>query len=105
MRIKRFTESDQVDISPERVNEIIEELKDVSSIMDDKFVYTDELLNELNNYKNQSKRGNDQIDDSISALQMVKKDIEDCRDKLDTIINNLLDYNESGRKMMYSENK
>lgn len=105
MKIKRFTESDQVDISPERVNEIIEELKDVSSIMDDKFVYTDELLNELNNYKNQSKRGNDQIDDSISALQMMKKDIEDCKDKLDTIINNLLDYNESGRKMMYSENK
>ena len=69
--------------------------------MDDKFVYTDELLNELNNYKNVSKRGNDQIDDSISALQMAKKDIEDCKDKLDTIINNLLDYNESGRKFKY----
>lgn len=105
MKIKRFIESDQVDISPERVNEIIKELKDVSSTMDDKFVYTDELLNELNNYKNQSRRGNDQIDDSISALQMMKKDIEDCKDRLDTIINNLLDYNESGRKMMYSENK
>lgn len=105
MKIKRFTESEQVDISPERVNEIIEELKDIVSIMDDKFVYTDELLNELNNYKNQSKRGNDQIDDSISALQMTKKDIEDCKDKLDTIISNLLDYNESGRRMLYSENK
>lgn len=101
MRIKRFTESDQVDISSERVNEIIEELKDIISLMDDKFIFTEELLNELNNYKNLNRKGNDQIDDSIFSLQVVKKDINDCKNRIDTIINNLLDYNGSGRKLKY----
>ena len=105
MKIKRFNESEQVDISSERVNEIIEELKDFSDIMSDKSKYVDALLNELNNYKSESTKGNDQIDDSIAALQIVKKNADDSNDKIDTIVNNLLDYNDSGRKYMYTENK
>jgi hypothetical protein len=35
----------------------------------------------------------------------MKKDIDDCVDKIDTTINNLSDYNDSGRKYMYTENK
>lgn len=105
MKIKRFNESEQVDISSERVNEIIEELKDFSAIMSDKSKYVDALLNELNNYKSESTKGNDQIDDSIAALQIVKKNADDSNDKIDTIVNNLLDYNDSGRKYMYTENK
>ncbi len=105
MKIKRFNEAEQVDISSERVNEILEELKDFASIMEDKSKYTESLLNELNNYKSESTKGNDQIDDSIAALQVIKKDIDDSKDKIDTIINNLLDYNEGGRKYLYTENK
>lgn len=105
MKIKRFNEAEQVDISSERVNEILEELKDFASVMEDKSKYTESLLNELNNYKSESTKGNDQIDDSIAALQVIKKDIDDSKDKIDTIINNLLDYNEGGRKYMYTENK
>ncbi len=105
MKIRRFNEDEQVDISSERVNEIIEELKDFSAIMSDKSKYVDALLNELNNYKSDSTKGNDQIDDSIAALQIVKKDADDCNDKIDTIVNNLLDYNDSGRKYRYTENK
>lgn len=105
MKIKRFNESEQVDISSERVNEIIEELKEFSAIMSDKSKYVDALLNELNNYKSESTKGNDQIDDSIAALQIVKKNADDSNDKIDTIVNNLLDYNDSGRKYMYTENK
>lgn len=105
MKIKRFNESEQVDISPERVGEIIEELKDMLSSLEDNFKSTESYLNELNNYKSQSKKGNDQIDDSLSALQVVKKDLEDSIDKLDIVINNLMDYNDEGRRYLYTENK
>ena len=105
MKIKRFNEDEQVDISSERISEIMDELKDFVAIMEDKSKYVESLLNELNNYKSDSKKGNDQIDDSIAALQIVKKDVDDCNDKIDTIVNNLTDYNEGGRKYMYTENK
>jgi chromosome segregation ATPase len=105
MKIKRFNEDEQVDISSERVSEINEELKDFAAIMLDKSKYIESILNELNNFKSDSKKGNDQIDDSIAALQVIKKDVDDCNDKIDTVINNLMDYNDGGRKYMYTENK
>jgi hypothetical protein len=71
----------------------------------DKSKYIESLLNELNNFRSDSKKGNDQIDDSIAALQVIKKDVDDCNDKIDTVINNLMDYNDGGRKYMYTENK
>jgi len=63
----------------------------------------DAYLNELNNYKNSSKKGNDQIDDSISALQIIKSNLVDSVDKIDTVIGNLINYEEEGRKHLYSE--
>ena len=107
MRIKRFNEAatEQLDISPERVGEIIEDLRDFVSTIEDKNKMVESYINELNNYKNKSKKGNDQIDDSIAALQVVKKDLDDSLDKADTIINNLMDYNDEGRKYLYTENK
>jgi ABC-type transporter Mla subunit MlaD len=103
MKIRRFNEGEQVEISSERVTEIIEQLKELTSIMDDKSKSVESLLNELDNFKSDSKRGNDQIDDSIVALQVIKKDIDDCVDKIDTTINNLSDYNDSGRKFLYTD--
>ena len=105
MKIKRFNEDEQVDISSERVSEINEQLKDFAATMLDKSRYIESLLNELNNFRSDSKKGNDQIDDSIAALQVIKKDVDDCNDKIDTVINNLMDYNDGGRKYMYTENK
>ena len=105
MKIKRFNEDEQVDISTERVNEMVEQLRDFASTMNDKSKLVESLINELNNYRSDSKKGNDQIDDSIAALQVIKKDIDDSSDKLDTVVNNLLDYNEGGRKYLYTETK
>ena len=105
MKIKRFNEDEQVDISSERVSEINEELKDFAAIMLDKSKYIESLLNELNNFRSDSKKGNDQIDDSIAALQVIKKDLDDCIDKLDTVVSNLDSYNQDGRKYLYTENK
>jgi len=96
MKIKRFNENleENIDISQERIGEIIEELKDILSSLEDKSKMIDGFTNEFNNYKSKSKKGNDQIDDSISAFQIVKK--------VDTIINNLVSYNDEGRKFLYS---
>lgn len=105
MRIKRFYENEEINISSERVSEIVEELKEFSDIMKDKSRYVESLINELNNFKSDSDKGNDQIDDSIAALQIIRKDSDDCVDKIDTVVNNLMDYNEKGRSYLYTENK
>lgn len=107
MRIKKFNEEleETVDISQERVGEIIEDLKDFLSSLEDKTKTIEEYTNEFNNYKSKSKKGNDQIDDSIAALQVVKKDLDSSIDKIDTVLNNLVSYNEDGRKYLYTENK
>jgi molecular chaperone GrpE (heat shock protein) len=105
MKIKRFNESEELDISQERVGEIISELRELLTDLETKSELSDSLLNEFNNYKNQSKKGNDQIDDSIAALQVLKKDLSSSIDKVDTVINNLMSYNEEGRKYLYTETK
>jgi ABC-type transporter Mla subunit MlaD len=105
MRIKRFNESEQLDISTERIGEIVESVKEMMSFIDDKSDFLESLLNELNNYKNESSKGNDQIDDSIASLQVAKKDVDNILDKLDNVVSNLKDYNDSGRKYLYTETK
>ena len=105
MKIKRFFESDQVDISTERITEVMDELKDFISNIEDRSKKIDALGTELSNYRNSSTKSNDQIDDSIAALQIIKKDLDDCVDKLDTVVNNLDSYNVDGRKYLYTENK
>ena len=85
--------------------ELIEELKDSLSLIEDKSESVDKLLSELEKYKNNSKKGNDQIDDSLAALQIIKKNLDESTDKLDTVIGNLMDYNDEGRKYLYTENK
>jgi ABC-type transporter Mla subunit MlaD len=105
MKIKRFNESEQVDISSERIEEILDNLKQLSSTLEDKGKFVDSLINELNNYKSNSQKGNDQVDDSVAALQVIKKDLDNSLDKTDTVLTNLMDYNEKGRKYLYTENK
>jgi len=105
MKIRRFNENleENLDISPDRINEIIDDLKDTLFTLEDKTKTIESYINEFTNYKSKSKKGNDQIDDSISALQVIKKDLDNSIDKTDTIISNLTSYNEDGRKFLYSE--
>jgi ABC-type transporter Mla subunit MlaD len=105
MKIKRFNEAEQVDISSERIEEMLDSLKQLSAMLDDKGKSVDSLINELNNYKSDSQKGNDQVDDSVAALQVIKKDLDNSLDKTDTVITNLMDYTEKGRKYLYTENK
>ena len=105
MRIKRFNESDQVDISSDRVEEIVKKLKEMISSLEDKNKTIESLSNEFNNYVSNSQKGNDQIDDSIFALQILEKNFSDSIEKIDTIVQNLESYNAEGRKYLYTENK
>lgn len=106
MRIKRFFESEeQKDIATERVDEILKELKEFTAQLEDRNNMIEALTAELSNYKNISTKSNDQIDDSIAALQIIKKNVDDTVDKLDTVITNIQSYNETGRKYLYTENK
>jgi len=102
MKIRRFFEAEeQKDLATERVDEILKELKEFTSQLEEKSKITDALETELSNYKNLSNKSNDQIDDSIAALQIIKKNVDDSIDKLDTVITNLQGYNEEGRKFLY----
>ena len=106
MKIRRFFEAEeQKDMATERVDEILKELKEFTSQLEEKSKITDALETELSNYKNLSNKSNDQIDDSIAALQIIKKNVDDSIDKLDTVITNIQNYNEQGRKYLYTENK
>lgn len=103
MRIKRFFETEQSDISNERVSEVLDVLREMVTNIEEKVKYIDSLGHELSNYKNQSIKSNDQIDDTIAALQIVKKDFDSVIDKLDTSVENLQNYNDEGRKSLYSD--
>lgn len=104
-RIMRFNEAEQVDISPERTSEIVEELKDLVSTLADRKKSVEALISELDAYKNKSTKGNDQIDDAIATLQMISKDLESVSGNADSAVGNLENYGEEGRKYLYTENK
>ena len=105
MRIKRFNESEEVDISTERIDEMVKELNEISASIKDKNKTIESLNSEFNNYVSDSQKGNDQIDDSIFALQIIKKNLDDTQDKIDTILQNMKSYTDEGRKYLYTENK
>ena len=54
MRIKRFFENEQVELSNERADEIINEVEDFLDVLNEKNKYLESLIIELNNYKNLS---------------------------------------------------
>ena len=99
--IKLFNESDNKEIDMDRLTELITELTDLTVTLHKKNKYIDSTVNELSNFTDRSKSKNDQIADSIANLQLVKKSLEDATNKLDTVVNNIKDYNFNGRKYLY----
>lgn len=101
MRIKRFLEANVEDISPEKVNDII----DLLSKMVKEFEYNrevlDKIVKDLENFKSESSESNDQIDDSVINLDASKVKLQDMLSIIDSVVLNLKDYNESGRKFLY----
>lgn len=103
MKIKRFQEAldEKIEISPERIEEIISELTNIVTGLDASIEKLESFSNELSNYGSKSKKSNDQIDDSVINLDISKAKIEEMMLSLDTVINNLKDYNQNGRNYIY----
>jgi chromosome segregation ATPase len=102
MRIRKFNESDEVeDISNDRVKEILESIKKISSVIDEQKEEIQSFSNELSKFKSKSNKSNDQIDDSILIFESLKSKMDDLLSGLDTVNNNLIDYTENGRKYLY----
>ena len=102
MRILKFNESEEiVNISPERVTEIINEISPMISDIDGKAKVLNGLLSELENFKSGSKKNNNQIDDAIINLDSIKSKLDETTSLLDIVIETLNDYNENGSKFLY----
>ena len=101
MKIRRFLESEGMDISPDRVTDILEILSSMVADVNQKIETVDSFINELNNFKSDSKSNNDQIDDSVSNLELLRGHLKDSIDKMDNTISSMRDYNQSGRKYLY----
>lgn len=102
MRIRRFNESEEVlNISNERVTEIIDELSSITSEIDEKAKIIASLETELENYRSKSKKSNNQIDDASLSINSVKTKLDESTSLIDDIIKLLRDYNEGGEKYLY----
>jgi len=102
MKIKKFNESNGIDeISTERVDEMLESLKKISSFMDDKKNEIQSFISELSRFKSKSNKSNDQIDDSVSILESTKSKMDDLLDNIESLNSNLQYYKENGRRYLY----
>lgn len=102
MRIRKFNESDDlIKISNERVDEIINELSSISSMIDEKSKVVARLFSELENYRSKSKKSNNQIDDASLSIDSVKVKLDESTTLIDNIINLLKNYTENGEKYLY----
>ena len=106
MKIKKFNESNGIDeISTERVDEMLESLKKISSFMDDKKNEIQSFISELSRFKSKSNKSNDQIDDSISKLGVAKNDLFNFHSKIEEVLKNLESYKEENRKPLYGDDQ
>jgi DNA repair ATPase RecN len=114
MKIKRFFENEfqgpegsidlTNDISTSRVEEIIKDITSFLEKLDEEHTSLKKFEEELSRYKSSSKKGNDQIDDSVLQLQQINKSIEsEIKSKLDDVVDKLKDYITNGRNYIYSE--
>lgn len=103
--LKRFNEGKEVlDLSPERLDEISKSLVEFSSEISSKIELIDSFINELENYTTGEDK-NDQIDESILNLQIVRKNLGESLDKVDNTSNQLKDYGDNGRQFLFGEKK
>jgi uncharacterized coiled-coil DUF342 family protein len=102
MRIRKFNEAEEkIQISPDRVTEIITEITPFISELDDKSKRINSFFHELENFKSSSKKSNNQIDEVTLNLDDVKTKIDEATSLLDNVISLLKDYNEGGSKFLY----
>ena len=100
MKIKRFNENQQSDLTNERASEIIDELEEIYEFISNKDKYLDSLINELKNSKSESSKNNDQIDDSYITLDLLKNELSISKIKIEKVLDNLKSYLDDGREII-----
>ena len=102
MKIRKFNEADDVNkIADDTLQTILDKLTKITSDLDVNKKEFISITNTLSNFKSKSKNSNTQIDDSCANLETIEVKISDTLNLLDTIVNNLKGYNESGEKYLY----
>ncbi len=102
MKIKKFNEQEEmVEISNERVEEMLLELSQTASLFESKQKEIESICNELLNFRSKSTTANNQIDDSTLNLELISDKIEEINSSLDSVIESLKDYTENGTKFLY----
>jgi ABC-type transporter Mla subunit MlaD len=102
MKIYKFNESNILDdISPDRIDEVLNKLTETSNILDDKMESIQSLIGEFSKFKSNSKKSNDQIDDTVLSLESLKSKMSDSLQIISSINENLENYKENGRKYIY----
>jgi len=100
MKIRKFNEDIQ-DIESNRLTEIIEEINNFINNLTNTRGDIDTMLKDISKYKSDSKKANDQIDDSIIGLQGSNGLLDETVIKLNEVSNLLKDYSDGGRKFLY----
>jgi chromosome segregation ATPase len=102
MRIKKFYEAqEQILLSNETLNEMIDKIKEVSDSFDKNKKILNSLGETLSNFETNSKNSNSQLDDASLNLKTIQSKISDLMSLLDSTNNQLKDYYESGEKFIY----
>lgn len=101
MKIRRFYESSEMEMSNESIENIISKLTEITSSSENKMGELTDIIKSLSKFKSNSSNSNTQIDDSCLNLDLVDKKLSEVINLLDTVINNLNDYKDSGEKYIY----
>jgi exonuclease VII small subunit len=107
MRIKRISEDLEdiikgpVDVDVFRVEQIMKTISDSMDSFSNSKVELEKILNEMESYKQSSKKENDQFDDAFINLQYGIDMVNQAVQKLDDVNSKLKDYNNNGRRDLY----
>lgn len=103
MRIRKFNEAieDNVDISNERVSEIMEGVTEIFNNLESDRERIKNYYSELSKFRSKSDKSNDQIDDSSINLELVDTKMEECLSIINKINTTLENYIKDGRKFLY----
>ncbi len=97
--MKKFTENIQ-ELPFERIEVIIENIDELLDYLSDKDKWVSSTILELTSHQVDNVK-NDQIDDSIMELEVIKMDFNNTYDKLSKVKENLSQYKDEKRKPLY----
>lgn len=99
-KFENFTYGQTGELSEDKVNEIMNTLKESSKIINSEKEKLDEIVKDLEIFISE-KNKNDQIDDSYISIKNVNGLLSESCDKIDEINSKMSDYLKNGRQYLY----